>query len=181
MRAYVFGYGSLVNRETLGGKTAHSATLSGWRRAWRHTHTRDVAYLTILPDPETVLHGLIAAVDPDHWPDLDAREEAYARLDATDQTAHGLDHPAHIAVYSIAPGNHAAPTAQNPILLSYLDVVVQGYFREFGEPGVAHFFDTTTGWDAPILDDRANPRYPRHQRLSAAERALVDHHLALLR
>ena len=50
----------------------------------------------------------------------------------------------------------------------------------FGLDGVAAFFDTTDGWDAPILDDRAAPRYPRHQRLAPDETALVDQHLSRL-
>jgi hypothetical protein len=59
-------------------------------------------------------------------------------------------------------------------------VVVQGFLHEFGEAGVAAFFDTTDGWDTPVLNDRAAPRYPRHKVLSAAETALVDDHLARL-
>jgi hypothetical protein len=68
------------------------------------------------------------------------------------------------------PGDHA-------ILLSYLDVVVQGFLKEFGESGVTRFFDTTDGWNTPVLNDRNDPRYPRAQVLSTAETALVDHHL----
>ena len=64
------------------------------------------------------------------------------------------------------------------ILLSYLDVVVQGYHQQFGKDGVAAFFDTTDGWDTPILNDREAPHYPRSQILSRAETALVDQHLA---
>lgn len=52
---------------------------------------------------------------------------------------------------------------------------------EFGEAGVARFFATTDGWDAPILDDRAKPQYPRAQQLSSAETALVDRMLRALR
>ncbi|WP_323785658.1 hypothetical protein [Thalassovita sp.] len=62
----------------------------------------------------------------------------------------------------------------HPILLSYLDVVVQGYHQEFGEQGVTRFFQTTDGWDAPILDDRKQPHYPRHQTLARPETRLVD-------
>lgn len=69
---------------------------------------------------------------------------------------------------------------QHPVLLNYLDVVVQGYLREYGAEGVARFFATTAGWDAPLLDDRASPIYPRHQRLAPAERALVDDALGQL-
>jgi hypothetical protein len=67
--------------------------------------------------------------------------------------------------------SHAAP---HPILLSYLDTVVQGYLREFGEAGAARFFETTTGWEAGIHDDRTDPVYPRAQDTTDRERALVD-------
>ena len=43
------------------------------------------------------------------------------------------------------------------------------------------FFATTDGWDAPILDDRADPIYPRHQVLKPLETDLVEHHLGALR
>jgi len=62
-------------------------------------------------------------------------------------------------------------------LLSYLDVVVQGYEQVFGEAGVAAFFASTDGWDAPILNDRDAPQYPRHQPLATVQRDLVDHHV----
>ncbi|MEM9427313.1 MAG: gamma-glutamylcyclotransferase, partial [Pseudomonadota bacterium] len=65
-------------------------------------------------------------------------------------------------------------SGHHPILLSYIDVVVQGYFRIGGEVAVEAFFHTTDGWDAPVLDDRAAPRYPRHQSLSSEETALAN-------
>ena len=52
--------------------------------------------------------------------------------------------------------------------------MLQGFLREFGETGVSRFVATTDGWDAPILNDRTRPRYPRAQPLSQDETALVD-------
>ena len=69
---------------------------------------------------------------------------------------------------------HSARRRAHPILLSYLDVVIQGYLRHFGPDGVARFVATTEGWNAPVLNDRAAPLYPRAQRLTAAETGLVD-------
>jgi len=178
--AYFFGYGSLVNRATHAFARAVPAQLYGWRRIWRHTTLRPVAYLTVVPDEGSEIDGLIAPVPGAHWPALDAREAAYVRAPAAHQVRHALPHAPEIAVYTIPEGHHGAPTHAHPILLSYIDVVVQGYLREFGEAGVARFFETTHGWDAPILDDRAAPRYPRHQPLSTKERALTDSHLARL-
>lgn len=177
--AYFFGYGSLVNRATHHFSDAHRAQLRGWRRSWVPTTLREVAFLTVTPDEHCEIDGLIAAVPADDWAALDERERAYDRIPASHQVAHNLTHAAEIAVYSV-PARNARATGETSILLSYLDVVVQGYLTEFGEAGVARFFATTDGWDTPILDDRAAPLYPRHQLLSPAERALTDHHLAAL-
>lgn len=176
--AYFFGYGSLVNRDTHRFEGAQPARLRGWRRVWRHTVLRDVAYLTVVPDPGAEIDGLIAEVPHEDWAALDERERAYDRVAAAHQVAHTLPHAPEIAVYTIPEGKHGRPSETGPVLLSYLDVVVQGYLREFGEAGAHRFFDTTDGWDAPVLDDRADPIYPRHRRLSVDERGFVDDRLA---
>jgi gamma-glutamylcyclotransferase (GGCT)/AIG2-like uncharacterized protein YtfP len=176
--AYFFGYGSLVNRDTHDYAEAHGARLNGWRRVWRHTTLRPVAYLTAVPDPDCEIDGLIAAVPGQNWSALDARERAYDRVHAAHQVRHDLPHRPEISVYTIPRGRHGPPCETHPALLSYIDVVVQGYLREFGEAGVTRFFDTTDGWDTPVLNDRAAPRYPRHRKLSADERGLVDDELA---
>ena len=173
--AYFFGYGSLVNRDTHDYAEAHTAQLSGWRRVWRHTSLRQVAYLTIVPDETSCIDGLIAAVPGQDWAALDERERAYDRIAAAHQVTHALGHKPEIAVYSIPHGRHATPTETHPALLSYIDVVVQGYLREFGDEGARRFFDTTDGWqETPVLDDRADPVYPRHRQLSRDEYGFVD-------
>lgn len=168
-----FGYGSLVNLATHDYANPRAATLRGWRRVWRGTHLREVTYLSVIRDDTTILKGVIAGVPNDDWAALDAREAAYQRHDVS----HLVDHPVPTAVYQVLP-EHVAPKDAHPILLSYVDVVTQGYLRVFGEEGVAHFFDTTDGWDAPILDDRADPIYPRHQCLTLDEKLMVADHLA---
>lgn len=161
-----FGYGSLVNRATHDYPGIRRATVSGWRRAWRHTQARDVAFLTAVPCAQSRIDGLLAEVPDGDWAALDAREWAYVRTAAE---------PGRKAqIYNIPKTLHGAPSVKHPILLSYLDVVVQGYLQEFGNPGIDRFFITTDGWDAPVFDDRSAPRYPRAQVLTAAERALVD-------
>ncbi|WP_121629547.1 gamma-glutamylcyclotransferase family protein [Tropicibacter alexandrii] len=171
--AYFFGYGSLVNRLTHGYTPTRPARLKGWRRAWRAVPERDLCFLTAVPAPGEEILGLIAPVPAEGWATLDLREAAYERLDGTDAVLHDSD-AAQIAVYAIAPGRVSVPGPQNPILLSYLDVVIQGYLTEYGAEGARHFLDTTDGWDAPILNDRAAPRYPRAQSLTEEERATVD-------
>ena len=161
-----FGYGSLVNRVTQDYPGVKRATVSGWRRAWRHTGARKVAFLTAVPCPNTRIDGLLAEVPGGDWAALDAREWAYIRAPA--EPGRGAQ------IYHIPADLHTAPSQTHPILLSYLDVVVQGYLNEFREAGVTRFFATTDGWEAPIINDRTAPQYPRAQQLSPDETALVD-------
>lgn len=173
-----FGYGSLVNRATHGYARSEPARLAGWRRVWRQTALRPHPFLSV--EPATVeIDGLVAAVPSGDWTALDQREAAYRRQAIA---ARQLD-PApawagSVAIYVVDEA-HAVPEPAGPILLSYLDTVVQGFLAVFGETGVARFFATTTGWTT-LLDDRAQPRYPRTQRLTPAQTAMVDGHAEAL-
>ncbi|PRX33931.1 Gamma-glutamyl cyclotransferase, AIG2-like [Meinhardsimonia xiamenensis] len=171
---FFFGYGSLVNRATHGYVDAYPARVKGWRRVWRHTALRPVAFLTAEPAPDVEIEGLMAAVPGGDWRALDERERAYERRPVTEAADHPVGRPVAVHIYTIPEGRHGRPDEAHPVLLSYLDTVVQGYLREFGEEGVARFFLTTAGWDAPILNDRDGPRYPRARSLRPEERVLVD-------
>lgn len=164
-----FGYGSLVNVATHSYPAPTPATLPGWRRIWRTTQLRETAFLSVERDPPSKIDGLIAQVPQADWAALDAREAAYTRIDVT--TTLATPHPT--VVYRVHADliDEDAPGA---ILLSYLDVVVQGYLHVFGPEGVARFFASTTGWDLPVINDRASPRYIRHQHLTTSEQNLVD-------
>jgi hypothetical protein len=176
---FFFGYGSLVNRRTHDYPQAAPATVTGWRRVWRHTTRRRVAYLSVAEAPGHEIDGLIAAVPNGDWAALDRRELAYDRLAvAPAAVRHAIPRPLGVHIYRTSPGHEAPPTARHPVLMSYLDTVVQGFLNVFGEDGARRFFATTDGWDAPILDDRGAPRYPRHVDLARAERAFVDTELA---
>lgn len=164
-----FGYGSLVNLATHQNEAPRPARLPGWRRVWRNVSSYASAVLSVEPAESTLL-GVTAQVPGGDWRALDAREAGYMRQPVC------LDCGAKSAVYVVDP---IAPGTPPPILLSYLDVIGQGYAAHYGPEGVAHFFETTCGW-TDILDDRAAPRYPRHQQLSDAERQLVDAQIARL-
>lgn len=168
----VFGYGSLVNRATHGYATAAPATVQGWCRVWRHTRLRPFAFLSVEP-AATGIDGLILRIPAGDRAALDRREAAYRRHSVAPGTLSPRPVWAgEIEIYAVDPG-HADPAARHPILLSYLDAVVQGFLAEFGAAGAARFFASTRGWTA-LCDDRARPLYPRHQALSRQERALVD-------
>ncbi len=178
--AYFFGYGSLVNRATHSYPDASPARLNGWRRVWRHTNRHATAFLSVEQVEGGQIDGLIAHVPGGDWAALDAREGGYERQGATGHVAHGTRPDIDIAVYVVSGDWQGGQARHRPILLSYVDVVIQGFLSEFGPGGAARFFETTHGWEAPVLNDRAAPRYPRHQRLTRNETAFVDDHLAAL-
>ncbi len=177
--AYVFGYGSLVNRRTHGYRDAQKARISGWRRAWRHLEGRPAALLTVIEDRQARIDGLIAAVPDTEWAALDLREQNYLKAKA-DNVEHTLPQEPEVHIYHAPDWMHRPAKSMTPIALSYLDVVVQGYLAEFGEAGVTRFFETTDGWDAPVLNDRDAPIYRRHRTPNARERHLVGDHLSAL-
>lgn len=184
---HYFGYGSLVNSATR--PQSHEvipARLFGFRRAWRVSTRRSLlagaCSLTIrAADPDSVVRGVLAAESRVSLPTLDRRERHYDRLTVaadgvTPEAPH--PHPGEVYVYRVKPAHDRFGSRRFPVLLSYVDCVLQGYLKVFGEAGVAEFMATTDGWHVPILDDRADPLYPRAQTLSAAERSLVDDALA---
>ena len=187
-----FGYGSLVNRRTHAYPEARPASARGWSRRWQGTRLRRVAYLTVVPDRGAEIAGLVAAVPGADWAALDLRETGYARhlvVDLAVDAAAPLIGPGpapanapgigEVQIYAVEE-RHAEEGA-HPILLSYLDTVIQGYLEVYGEAGARAFFDTTAGWHLPLLDDRAAPAYPRATQLTPAERAVVDANLARVR
>jgi len=178
---FFFGYGSLVNRNTHDFPHPARARVRGWTRTWKRTKLRRVAFLTAVETPGAEIDGLIAAVPGADWAALDAREHAYDRHAVLDiDHDHGRDLILDVHIYRTKPEHDTDATDEHPILLSYLDTVIQGFLTEFGETGAHRFFETTQGWDAPVLDDRARPVYPRATPLNAQERAFVDDALRLL-
>lgn len=178
MTPWFFGYGSLVNTATHDYPNAAPATAVGWRRAWVQTQNRPYATLTAVAAPGCEIQGLVAEVPQGDWAALDLREALYERLPATQDVTPSPRADAETAIYAVPPRDWTTGAAQGPIILSYLDVVIQGYLHVFGTTGVAEFVATTDGWDTPVLDDRAAPIYPRAQVLTAWEVQTVDALLA---
>lgn len=172
----IFGYGSLVNGATHDYGDLHRAELRGWRREWHFTSLRDLAYLSASPDENACIKGVVIVV-PMADPALENREAAYGRHHVGHQVSAPTTQAVDTRVFAIPKHVHRKPGANSTLLLSYIDVVVQGYHRMFGEDGVRDFFETTQGWGAPVIDDRSAPIYPRHQTLSREETQLTDHWL----
>ncbi|MCU4655014.1 gamma-glutamylcyclotransferase [Roseibacterium sp. SDUM158016] len=176
---FFFGYGSLVNRDTHAFPHVARARVRGWARTWKRTRLRKVAFLTAVEAPGIEIEGLIAAVPDADWVALDAREYAYHRLPVLEIDHEHAPHALDVQIYRTKPEHDTDGSEEHPILLSYLDTVIQGYLREFGEAGARRFFETTGGWEAPVFDDRATPVYTRATAISPEERDFVDAELTL--
>ena len=144
-RQYFFGYGSLVNLRTHAYPDTRRAELHGWRRIWRHTRLRDEAFLSVRPAESAAIFGLVAEVPNRDWRALDLREEGYDRHAVTDRVRHDLAPAPEVQLYAV-PERHHRGAPGGHVLMSYLDVVVQGFLHQYGTEGAAHFFDTTDGW-----------------------------------
>ena len=181
-----FGYGSLVNRDTLPGDAKSARVrVSGWRRAWRHSSLSSTVRrctLTVIPDPDCTIFGTIVAQPLVQAETLQKREAQYGKIDLAPAAIEWVDErPDHWPEPFIHVGEaeHARPgDHDHPVLLSYLDTVVSGFLLTFGNDGPRHFMDTTADWHVPVLNDRRDPLYPRAPRLTTEETALVDDLLA---
>jgi hypothetical protein len=178
---HFFGYGSLVNRDTHDFTPVHRSHITGWRRVWHRAPVRPAAFLSVVPDPEAMIDGVIAPVPNDNWNALDAREYAYDRIKVTEAVVHTAQDVRDISIYAIPPDKSAPPDEDHPILLSYVDAVIQGYLREFGEDSAMRFMHATEGWSTSVRNDRDAPIYPRAQVLSPMERSFVDDMLVSVR
>ena len=177
-----FGYGSLVNLGSLRTPyiSAHRATLRGWKRAWlarprvegSFAPTDGLAFLSVVPSPESQIDGLIITDHASSLPALDEREALYTRvnIDAKDLSYH--DEPADISAQFLYEADQPLAADGAEILRSYLDVVMQGYLHHFGEAGLHRFMETTLNFECAIREDRDNPLYPRATTLSADEKAV---------
>lgn len=174
-----FGYGSLVNLKTHSYHKTWPAKIHGWRRCWVYSNKRDASYLSVCKSLTTSIQGIVADVADIGWQVLDQREAAYQRRalsksELLDPQLNGVQ------IYVADPKYVGEKSDSKPILLSYLDCVVQGFLQLYGEEGVQEFFETTEGWDRSIKNDRNDPEYPRACKLSSVEINVVDRFISQL-
>lgn len=180
-----FGYGSLVNRNTLRTRyvDAQPARLSGWRRCWRPRHSDDMSdgeqvssLLSARQHDGHAIDGLLVYDRVDNLRAVDEREARYDRVTVSlDDLELDVPVPDDCPVYIYeAHTNTALYDPGDPILQSYLDAVMQGFMHEFGETGVRHFLHSTDGFDRPVRSDRDDPVYSRAVELPNHQRELFD-------
>ncbi|KZK83394.1 hypothetical protein PsAD13_02792 [Pseudovibrio sp. Ad13] len=184
-----FGYGSLVNEETLpAGTTVVAGQLSGWKREWRGCSKGKegngrmsgvgVCALGVRREEGSVIRGAIVLDTKANLPALDKREWHYNRKSLSDDSFVpdcGRQMPSDTFLYQVQDQYAHWGNDEHPILQSYVDCVMAGFHRLWGREGLLHFMETTDGWDrVPILNDRAEPFYPRAIVLSKELAGTID-------
>ncbi|MEN3791803.1 gamma-glutamylcyclotransferase family protein [Fulvimarina sp. MAC3] len=175
-----FGYGSLVNRRTLRTQflAIRRAEARGWQRFWQpRDPTAEMALLSVQPNPDEAVHGVVVYDLIDNLPSLDEREAGYNRQ-IIDPQALTIENPPladmSVFIYEATPGASDAVELGSAILQSYLDAVMQGFRELYGDDGLKRFVERTQGFETRLLRDRSAPRYPRSVALQADEAELFD-------
>lgn len=178
-----FGYGSLVNLDTIPPDAiATPGVLKGWVREWRVCGMGEDGQgrcaLSVREDPENEIRGVMVREPRSRLKDLEKREKRYRKVEAIGSSfrcdAEQKNGPGDLFVFVAAPEHYGWGTESHPILQSYLDCVLAGFYRFWGEEGVEHFLETTDGWHVPVLQDRHIPAYPRAVTLPAEIRVFID-------
>ncbi len=175
-----FGYGSLVNLGSLRTPyiSAHRATVTGWQRIWlsrpydpgSFAAADGLAFLSVTAAPDIKIDGMIITDHASSLDALDERESLYSRVDINNDLLQFHDDPIETAQKFLYVADDHPADSNARILRSYLDVVMQGYYHQFGLNGLQNFFATTLNFDLKIHEDRDNPLYPRATELTQEEK-----------
>jgi len=173
MLHYLFGYGSLISREsrnrTVKTGRAVPVRVRGLQRAWNVIAPEmKIAGVGVVVHESAGCNGVLVEIDESELPALDRRELegtnfSYERLDIPPQTITGLaaDIAGPTKVWGYIVKKPLSPSREFPIVQSYVDVILSGCLG-FGEGFAVEFIRSTVGWESPWYNDRANPRYVRH-------------------
>lgn len=180
---YIVGYGSLIcadsrRRTGLTGR-ATAILVQGLTRSWSMA-AKDwqATVLNVQREPRSQLNAVFFPVDAATLTSFDQREYGYRRvpLDWSQVTPVGaIDLPSDSLLWVYLGNTQSAATTQQPIMQSYLDVVLSGCLSistDFAED----FIDSTLSWQW-LVDDRENPQYLRP--INSTERLMqIDQLLA---
>jgi cation transport regulator ChaC len=177
---WVFGYGSLVARESLGhtlGRDVHEvipAELRGWRRRWsllRDNHAAEKTFALAdgsLPDcilglnaeaegedDNGPVNGALIEIAEEDLAGLDLREMRYDRVEVTDavELPGGVPAPGRIWTYTAKRPQHFAAEAPpgSVIIARYVGIVEAG-FKALGDGELDRFRLTTGPFPADVVE-----------------------------
>ena len=175
---YVFGYGSLIERESRTRTNseavyAYPAIVTGISRGWYHRPTARIGFTTTVLGAKcgknACCNGVIFGVED--IAKTDRREVGYNRKKLSPESIQMLDRASvpegEIYVYVSKKVNIQPATPQYPIIQSYVDICLNGCLEIESEYRLAKqnefarmFMENTTDWSEHWVNDRIYPRRP---------------------
>jgi hypothetical protein len=175
---YIFGYGSLLERESRMGtwpsaEFAAPAVVKGIARGWfdqTDVSSWSPTYLGGVADASAECNGVIFPVSAAEFDSYTQREVGYqpTKIDRAQVTMlDGSAAPPEGDIWYFANTSKRYPSAAHPIVQSYVDVCLNGCLEiEAAYPlaqqaGFAErFIQTTSDWRPPWVNDRMYPWRP---------------------
>jgi hypothetical protein len=179
--AYIFGYGSLIEKESRTRTNpeaveARPARVNGYQRGWFHQFANNVGstctYLGAIEKPASTANGVIYHVND--FEKTKQRETGYSATRVPAGKIEMLDggspwDPAEVVYIFISNpadiSKTGKPTAAIPMVQSYVDICINGCLEVEAQYSsargfVQEFIRTATGWNANWVNDRIYPRRP---------------------
>ncbi|USD67190.1 gamma-glutamylcyclotransferase family protein [Vibrio sp. SCSIO 43136] len=182
---YIFGYGSLMNsasRQRTGNTgRAFPAIAHGLVRQWGKLNEDYTLSPLVVSQGDGQVNGMLLEVDDEALNDFDAREHGYERIQLTVDQVDTDAQLANDAVIWVYVSDKALNPCQNaPIMQTYLDTVIAGCL-EVSEAFAKHFVDHTIGWEFPLENDRAKPKYGNLAGVLDCHHPIIDEMIATVR
>lgn len=175
---YIFGYGSLIERESRMrtwsmAEFAIPAVARGVARGWFDQTTVpswSPTYLGAVPDPTAECNGVLFPVTAVEFDSFVRRETGYelTKLEKTHITMlDGSATPPDRDIWYFANREKRFPSSEHPIVQSYVDVCLNGCLEVESIYPLARqmnfaqrFMETTSNWGTPWINDRIYPWRP---------------------
>jgi len=175
---YIFGYGSLIERESRMGtwpraEYALPAVVRGVARGWFdqiEVSSWSPTYLGAVPDPNAECNGVLFPVTPIELERFIERETGYepTKLDPSHVTMlDGSATPPDGDIWYFANTEKLFPSNAHPIVQSYVDICLNGCLEVEAMYPLAkqanfarRFMETTSNWGTPWINDRIYPWRP---------------------
>ncbi|MDX2345474.1 MAG: gamma-glutamylcyclotransferase family protein [Legionella sp.] len=173
---YIVGYGSLIDEQSKKRTDASAednipALIKGYQRSWSaHGNLPGVnaTYLSVFEDSSAMFNGVIYRLsNPKQIQQYDKREVIYCRkelsADRLKLSTTAVPDQKQVWIY-ISTQEPQAPSADYPIVQSYLDVFIRGCIQIEEKFSLKHFakdcINSTEQWSEYWINDRIFPRRP---------------------
>ena len=181
---YIFGYGSLIEKEsrmctTPDAKIAHPVIVTGFLRGWfarTGAHTLSTTFLGCIRDKASLVNGVVYKVSADELPSIDQRESGYTREliphDKLEFLSDFNDADSAFWVYTNSFENRDElenyfPDKNFPIVQSYVDICINGcleieqaFEKARSMEFTKMFIQSTQHWNTFCANDIIFPRRP---------------------